>query len=73
MAVDNQTVKQIAFLSKLKIEESKLEEKLQALTAQQRIQSIVVSVMPFIMMAVMFLFQPTQMINFYTSYLFTTF
>ena len=26
MAVDNQTVKQIAFLSKLKIEESKLEE-----------------------------------------------
>ncbi len=48
-------------------EESKLEEKLQALTAQQRIQSIVVSVMPFIMMAVMFLFQPTQMINFYTS------
>lgn len=48
-------------------EESKLEEKLQALTAQQRIQSIVVSIMPFIMMMVMFLFQPTQMINFYTS------
>ena len=48
-------------------EESKLEEKLQALTAQQRIQSIVVSIMPFIMMIVMFLFQPTQMINFYTS------
>ena len=48
-------------------EESKLEEKLQALTAQQRIQSIVVSIMPFIMMLVMFLFQPTQMINFYTS------
>lgn len=48
-------------------EESKLEEKLQALTAQQRIQSIVVSVMPFVMMLVMFAFQPTQMINFYTS------
>ena len=48
-------------------EESKLEEKLQAMTAQQRIQSIVVSVMPFIMMAVMFVFNPTQMISFYTS------
>ncbi len=48
-------------------EESKLEEKLQALTAQQRIQSIVVSVMPFIMMMVMFVFNPTQMISFYTS------
>lgn len=48
-------------------EESKLEEKLQALTAQQRIQSLVVSVMPFVMMFVMFLFNPTQMISFYTS------
>lgn len=48
-------------------EESKLEEKLQALTAQQRIQSLVVSVMPFVMMFVMFLFNPTQMIAFYTS------
>lgn len=48
-------------------EESKLEEKLQAMTAQQRIQSIVVSVMPFIMMMVMFVFNPTQMISFYTS------
>ncbi len=48
-------------------EESKLEEKLQALTAQQRIQSLVVSVMPFVMMMVMFLFNPTQMISFYTS------
>ncbi len=48
-------------------EESKLEEKLQALTAQQRIQSLVVSVMPFVMMMVMFVFNPTQMISFYTS------
>ena len=48
-------------------EESKLEEKLQAMTAQQRIQSIVVSIMPFVMMMVMFVFNPTQMINFYTS------
>lgn len=48
-------------------EESKLEEKLQAMTAQQRIQSIVVSVMPFVMMMVMFVFNPTQMISFYTS------
>ncbi len=48
-------------------EESKLEEKLQAMTAQQRIQSIVVSIMPFIMMLVMFVFNPTQMISFYTS------
>lgn len=48
-------------------EESKLEEKLQAMTAQQRIQSIVVSVMPFVMMMVMFVFNPTQMLNFYTS------
>ena len=48
-------------------EESKLEEKLQAMTAQQRIQSIVVSIMPFVMMMVMFVFNPTQMISFYTS------
>lgn len=48
-------------------EESKLEEKLQAMTAQQRIQSIVVSVMPFVMMMVMFVFNPAQMISFYTS------
>lgn len=48
-------------------EESKLEEKLQAMTAQQRIQSIVVSVMPFLMMIVMFVFNPTQMVSFYTS------
>lgn len=48
-------------------EESKLEEKLQAMTAQQKIQSIVVSVMPFVMMLVMFIFNPSQMIGFYTS------
>ena len=48
-------------------EESKLEEKLQAMTAQQKIQSIVVSVMPFVMMFVMFIFNPSQMISFYTS------
>ena len=48
-------------------EESKLEEKLQALTAQQRIQSLVVSVMPFVMMFIMFVFNPEQMVSFYTS------
>lgn len=48
-------------------EESKLEEKLQAMTAQQKIQSIVVSIMPFVMMLVMFVFNPDQMISFYTS------
>ena len=48
-------------------EESKLEEKLQAMTAQQKIQSIVVSIMPFVMMLVMFIFNPTQMLSFYTS------
>jgi tight adherence protein B len=46
-------------------EESKLEEKLQAMTAQQRIQSIVVAVMPWFMVGVMFLFRPDTMINFY--------
>ena len=50
-------------------EESKLEEKLQAMTAQQKIQSIVVSIMPFVMMGVMFVFNPTQMLSFYTSFL----
>ena len=48
-------------------EESKLEEKLQAMTAQQKIQSIVVSIMPFVMMLVMFIFNPSQMFSFYTS------
>ncbi len=48
-------------------EESKLEEKLQAMTAQQRIQAIVVGIMPWIMVGVMFVFQPDTMINFYTT------
>lgn len=48
-------------------EESKLEEKLQAMTAQQKIQSIVVSIMPFVMLLVMCIFNPSQMIGFYTS------
>ncbi len=50
-------------------EESKLEEKLQAMTAQQKIQSIVVSIMPFVMMGVMFVFNSSQMIAFYTSFI----
>ncbi|OGS07337.1 MAG: hypothetical protein A2270_06005 [Elusimicrobia bacterium RIFOXYA12_FULL_51_18] len=48
-------------------EESKLEEKTKAMTAQQRIQSIVVGIMPWIMLGVMFMFQPAVMIKFYSS------
>lgn len=48
-------------------EESKLEEKLQAMTAQQRIQAIVVGIMPWIMVGVMWVFQAEQMTAFYTS------
>ena len=48
-------------------EESKLEEKLQAMTAQQKIQSLVVAIMPWIMVGVLFVFQPEVMIKFYTS------
>lgn len=48
-------------------EESKLEEKTQAMTAQQKIQSIVVGIMPWIMVGVMFMFQPDVMIKFYGS------
>ncbi|MCX8167173.1 MAG: type II secretion system F family protein [Candidatus Micrarchaeota archaeon] len=48
-------------------EESKLEEKTKALTAQQRIQSIVVAIMPWIMVSVMFVFQPDMMIKFYAT------
>ena len=48
-------------------EESKLEEKLDALTAQQRIQALVVGIMPVIMMFVMFVFRPDEMIGFYTT------
>jgi len=46
-------------------EESKLVEKTAAMTAQQRIQAIVVGVMPWIMLLVMFLFQPKTMKDFY--------
>jgi len=46
-------------------EESKLEEKTKALTAQQKIQSIVVGIMPWIMLAVMFAFQGQTMAKFY--------
>ncbi|MBU2529881.1 MAG: type II secretion system F family protein [Elusimicrobia bacterium] len=46
-------------------EESKLEDKTKALTAQQKIQSIVVGIMPWIMFAVMFMFQPDTMKKFY--------
>ncbi|MCM2267884.1 MAG: type II secretion system F family protein [Elusimicrobiales bacterium] len=46
-------------------EESKLEEKTKAMTAQQKIQSIVVGIMPWVMVGVMFLFQPETMIKFY--------
>lgn len=48
-------------------EESKLEEKTKAMTAQQKIQSIVVGIMPWIMVSVMFMFQPDVMIKFYGS------
>lgn len=46
-------------------EESKLEEKTKAMTAQQKIQSIVVGIMPWVMVGVMFMFQPETMIKFY--------
>ncbi|PIS46686.1 MAG: hypothetical protein COT17_07395 [Elusimicrobia bacterium CG08_land_8_20_14_0_20_51_18] len=48
-------------------EESKLEEKTKALTAQQKIQSIVVGLMPWVMVSVMFMFQPDVMIRFYST------
>ncbi|HCC48648.1 MAG TPA: hypothetical protein DEQ38_11125 [Elusimicrobia bacterium] len=48
-------------------EESKLEEKTKAMTAQQKIQSIVVGIMPWVMVGVMFMFQPDTMIKFYFS------
>jgi tight adherence protein B len=46
-------------------EESKLSEKTRAMTAQQRLQSLVVGIMPWVMLAVMFLFQPAAMREFY--------
>ena len=48
-------------------EESKLEEKLDAMTAQQKIQALVVGIMPVIMLGVMFMFRPDEMISFYTT------
>ena len=48
-------------------EESKLEEKLDAMTAQQRIQARVVGIMPVVMVAVMFMFRPQEMASFYFS------
>ena len=48
-------------------EESKLEEKLDAMTAQQRIQAMVVGIMPVIMLGMMFMFRPEEMTAFYTS------
>ena len=48
-------------------EESKLEEKLDAMTAQQRIQALVVGIMPIIMLGIMFLFRPEEMFSFYSS------
>ncbi len=48
-------------------EESKLEEKLDAMTAQQKIQAIVVGIMPVVMLGVMIMFRPEEMLGFYTS------
>lgn len=48
-------------------EESKLEEKLDSLTAQQKIQSVVVAVVPWIMVSIMFLSNPGPMVKFYSS------
>ena len=48
-------------------EESKLAEKTAAMTAQQRIQAIVVGLMPWVMLVVMFAFQPKVMKDFYFS------
>jgi tight adherence protein B len=48
-------------------EESKLVEKTAAMTAQQRIQAIVVGVMPWFMLILLFVFQPKAMKEFYFS------
>lgn len=50
-------------------EEGKLEEKMQSLTAQQRIQSVVVGIMPWAMLVLMFVFQPETMSKYYFSLL----
>ena len=46
-------------------EETKLAEKTKAMTAQQRIQAIVVGIMPWVMFFIMFAFQPGPMKDFY--------
>ncbi len=48
-------------------EEGKLEEKMQTLTAQQRIQSVVVGIMPWGMVILMSIFQPDTMAKYYFS------
>ncbi len=48
-------------------EESKLVEKTAAMTAQQRIQAIVVGIMPWLMLLIMFAFQPKTMSEYYFS------
>jgi tight adherence protein B len=48
-------------------EESKLTDKTAAMTAQQRIQAIVVGAMPWVMLIIMFAFQPGPMKEFYFS------
>ncbi len=48
-------------------EEAKLVEKTAAMTAQQRIQAIVVGAMPWVMLVIMFMFQPKVMADFYFS------
>jgi tight adherence protein B len=48
-------------------EEGKLEEKAQAMTAQQRIQALVVGFMPWVMLMMMWLFQPQVMSAYYFS------
>ncbi len=48
-------------------EETKLVEKTAAMTAQQRIQAIVVGLMPWIMFLLLFVFQPQSMKTFYFS------
>jgi len=48
-------------------EESKLDEKTKAMTAQNTIQSYVVGAMPWLMTGVMFVFQGETMMKFYTS------
>ncbi|MFA6030650.1 MAG: type II secretion system F family protein [Elusimicrobiota bacterium] len=48
-------------------DEGKLEEKAQSLTAQQRIQAIVVGIMPWGMMGLMWIFQPEVMNAYYFS------